>query len=189
MEKINDTDDEFYSDIEVKNSNNTGKKKKSLDIADMCDELEVNLTKTFKEYRSEIRKIKKEYQKTINKVNKNNTIKNKKKAGITKVTRIPDVLADLIGVKKGTEMTRIDLGKHIHDVFKSRDLLYEKDRRIMRVDDELAKIFGTTTAVNKSTDPKANIDIGFNFYNLQSYIKRCFENNKVDDSKTKTNKN
>jgi len=189
MEKINDSDDEFYIDLDFdpKSMSKTGKKKKVVDVAQMCDDLEMKLTESFKEHRSEIRKIKKEYQKTVNKLKKSSATGKKKKAvGINNVTRIPDSLADLIGVKRGTEMARTELGKNIHEVFKNRDLLYSSDKRIMRVDDELAKIFGTTTDVNKSTDPKASVDVGFNFYNLQSYIKRCFENSKGDESKTKT---
>lgn len=177
MEKINNSDDEFYDEVPIV-------KKKKLNIIEMCDDMEKKLTESFKAHRDELRKIKREYQKKMNKLDRraNN---GKKLVGINNVTRIPDSLADLIGVKRGTEMARTELGKRVHNIFKSRDLLYEHNKRIMRVDDELAKIFGTTTDVNKSVNEKADIDIGINFYNLQSYIKRCYEKN---DQKPKTRK-
>ena len=176
MEKI--SDDEFYDNIDVdsKSEKKTGKKKKATDVIQLCNDLETKMIESFKANRAEIRRIKREYQKKINKLDKHAA--SKKPVGINNVTQIPNVLADLIDVKRGTKMARTELGKHIYEVFKERDLLYEDDKRVMRVDNELAKIFETTTAVNQSTDPKAPIDIGFNFYNMQSYIKRCFENSK-----------
>ena len=133
MEKINNSDDEFYDNIEIESQskNKTGKKKKTdtkknVDIIQMCDDLEMKLTESFKTHRNEIRKLKREYQKKLKKIDKRTT--NTNTSGIKKASRIPNNLADLIDVKRGTELTRIELGKRIHHIFKSRDLLYENDK-------------------------------------------------------------
>jgi hypothetical protein len=98
-----------------------------------------------------------------------------KRRGINKPVRVPNELVDLINIDRGKLMSRTKLGGEIYKVIKSRGLIYEGDKRVMRVDDELCKIFKTTKHVNNSTDPKEKrLDIGFNFYNLQSIIKSKF---------------
>ncbi len=146
----------------------------SSDMENMFDKLEENLTKFYKEQRVEIRKMKKIYVKNMKKFNKKKVVEST--AGINKSIVIPDKLADLIKYPKGTKMARTKLGGELYSVFKCRNLLYKKDKRIMRVDDELANIFSVNKKiVNKSVNPHDKIDKGINFYNLQSYIKRCFD--------------
>ena len=149
-------------------------KKKKKTIEERLDDLEFNLTQDYRKRRSEIREIKKEWLKITKKLEKK---KNQvdSKAGINKPEPIPDCLATFIGVPKGTVMARTKLGGKIYQECKERGLVYPEDNRIIRVDDELAKIFKTTKKVNKSTNIKdRELDQAINFYNLSSYIKRCY---------------
>jgi hypothetical protein len=88
-------------------------------------------------------------------------------------------LAEFIGVESGKELTGPELTKMVWRELKDRNLTWagdeskgiKGDRRVLRVDKEVSEIFNVPMSVNKSTahDDKS----GFNFGNLQSYIKKA----------------
>ena len=59
---------------------------------------------------------------------------------------------------------------------KEENLLYEKDKRILRVNNEISEIFGVPLSVNDSYDPKDRN--GFNMMTYQNGINYALNNNK-----------
>jgi hypothetical protein len=151
-------------------------------IISLCDALEASLTDFYKQQRSEIKKIKREYKKFMT---KNNMRKNPKdcNAGIHKKEVIPKSLSKLFDVDDSTTASRSELGGKFNKLFKSRGLVFDKDKRIMRVDDELAGIFGvdlnTINGCNNIGDAKTK---GICILNIQKHIKQIFESNKENNN-------
>jgi len=128
-----------------------------------------------KEQKNEIRQLKKMYQKQFKQINKQT--QNKRVTGFTKTEVVPKKLAKLIGIEYGCKMNRTELTKKVYSVLKDRGLYYKKDKRVLRVDSEIKKIFNLGDDVNNITDP--NDKNGFNFYNIQKYIAECYKNDKL----------
>jgi chromatin remodeling complex protein RSC6 len=96
--------------------------------------------------------------------------KKKTKSGVTIPIKIPNDLADFINVEHNSEMTRCELQKILCKTLKDKKLQYEKDKRILRADDELKKIFNLPESVNQVTDAKDKN--GFTIFTLQKYISK-----------------
>lgn len=169
-EECSDEIDEILDEIE--NEQITDKPEDPLFII-KCDEMINKITQDYRANRDAIRELKKQYRQEI-KAAKKNSRKRKanKKTGFTKSEVVPLKLAKLIGVKKGTTMARTQVTKEIYSVIKDRELYYEKDKRVLRADKEIRKVFGLPNSVNKSTDPRDKN--GFNFFNIQTYIANCY---------------
>ncbi len=191
IEIVETSDDELIDDQGI-TENQKKSSKKNMNLIELCNQLERDLTLDFRKHREQIRRIKKTYEKELKKCNKRKkkTITNDK-AGINKAIQVPDKLADLVGIPRGTSIPRTKLGGLVYKVFQDRDLLYDNDKRVMRVDNELQNIFGVSSNVNKSINPKDKVDVGINFYNLHTYIKRCYEesNNSTNSNQNKLNLN
>lgn len=106
-------------------------------------------------------------------INKTNRAKNHKPTGFTHPRPVKKKLADFIGIKAETELSGPQITSKVWDKLKERNLVYEKDKRVLRVDDEVSKLFNIPISVNKSTSHKDRN--GFNFDNLQCYIKRAMQ--------------
>jgi chromatin remodeling complex protein RSC6 len=134
-----------------------------------CEELINKITKNYRSERDEIRELMKLYKKELK--NKKNKKKNKE-TGFTKPEIVPEELANFIGIEKGTEMPRTELTKRVYKEIKRRGLFYKNDKRVLRADKEIQKMFKLKDNVNKINDPKDKE--GFNFFNLQTYIAKCY---------------
>lgn len=151
-----------------------------------CEELIDTITQNYKQQRDEIRKLMKLHKTEIKRIKKTKRFnKDRDDSGFTKATAIPDKLAEFIKEPTGTEMSRTLLTKKIYNEIKKRNLLYENDGRVFRADAEFKKLFDLPDSVNTSTNPKDKL--GFNFYNLQKYIAKCYDeqNNDVNNENTK----
>jgi len=102
-------------------------------------------------------------------------IKKDKQTGFAKKTITPDSIADFLGLDKDIELSRSDVFKKIYQELKRRGLCYKKDKRVLRVDDEVCEMFDLTLDVNNVIDPKD--PAGFNLFNLQKKIADCYKNN------------
>jgi hypothetical protein len=110
--------------------------------------------------------------------------------GFAKKRVVTGKLADFLGVESGSELSGPEITKKVWEELKNRDLNYKgdekngikADKRVLRVDKEVSELFKVPLSVNKSTNCK---DVnGFNFGNLQKYIK-----NATDDSTNKNSEN
>jgi DNA repair exonuclease SbcCD ATPase subunit len=81
--------------------------------------------------------------------NNHKNIKKKRivKSGFAMTHLIPNKLAKFIGVEPGSEITGPEITKRVWNEFKNRGLIYAKDARILRVNDEISKIFNVPMSV------------------------------------------
>lgn len=132
--------------------------------------------KELRETKNNLKKLETLYNHDVVRATKNNTKKKKardlKPTGFGKLRAVPDKLADLVGIEKGTIMSRPEFTKKFYKLLDDRKLYYEGDRRVLRVDNEISRVLNISMDVNKSTNYKD--DNGFNFYNVQKFIAKCY---------------
>jgi|AntRauTorckE6833_2_1112554.scaffolds.fasta_scaffold58899_2 chromatin remodeling complex protein RSC6 len=141
----------------------------------MCDNILIKITEDYKSQKEEIRKLKLKYHQDIKKAKKVKTqVKVKKATGFTKTELVPYGLTRIINVAEGTILSRTQVTKKVYGYIKQNNLYYEKNKRVLRADSLLKEVFNLSDYVNKSTNEKDKN--GFNFYNIQKYISKCYNN-------------
>lgn len=185
MEKVQKKDLVENSDDEGSNSN-SDKNRTNDEFVENCEVLIDRITKNYKDQRDEIRKLIRQHKTDMRNAKK--TTKKKrgnKKTGFTKPEVVPENLAKFVGLPKGTVMPRTELTKEVYKKIKERKLYYEEDNRVLRADKEIQKLFNLPENVNNSIDAKDKN--GFNFFNLQTYIARCYSQAiKIDETVDET---
>jgi hypothetical protein len=120
-------------------------------------------------------------ERALKQMNKPIKRKNKSKSprmptGFGKHMAVPSEFKKLFNIKED-EIPRTSISRLLHEYLKTNDLKDSKDKRVHRVDSALAETFGFTTAqvkyMNESNDSKDKN--GFNFYNVQNYIKAIYD--------------
>ena len=135
-----------------------------------------DFTDKLKNLKTLMKKMESSYVSDLNKVHKMKKLSNsakKKDSGFVSKRSIPKELSTFIGEKENTQMTLPEYTKKFCSELKKRNLIYEKDKRVYRVDKILKKIFGFTDEVNNSTSSKDKE--GFNFSTLQKNLNKAFE--------------
>ena len=179
-EKADMIDDNIISSEEQSNEKINKNQKSDINemihnFDSMCDNILQKITEDYKSQKEEIRKLKLKYHHDVKKAKKvKNQVKIKKATGFTKIEPVPDGLARIINVKKGTILSRTQVTKKIYGYIKENNLYYEKNKRVLRADKLLKEVFNLSDNVNKSTFEKDKN--GFNFYNIQKYISKCYNN-------------
>lgn len=116
--------------------------------------------------------------------------KNKKKTGFTEKKPVPDKFLKFLELKKGTELSRTDVGKMISGIIHERGLKSEKDGRVWRADKEIKKLFSLTDEANIVDDPRNKKSLSI--YTLQTHMKKIYDEDKAkkekDENKKKKNK-
>jgi hypothetical protein len=112
------------------------------------------------------------------KANVKKAVKNKKTnhkaSGFASCKVVTGKLAEFIGVEPGTELSGPKITSKVWDEFKNRNLVYEQDKRILRVDKTISELFNVPMSVNDSTEH--NDPAGLNFGNIQKFIKNLLKN-------------
>jgi hypothetical protein len=112
----------------------------------------------------------------------------KNPTGFARLRPVPAKMAEFIGVPSGTELSGPEITKKVWAVLKQRDLTFSDeeakkkglakgDQRVLRVDKVVSKLFHIDESVNASINSD-DYD-GFNFGNLQFYIKQGLEGKKL----------
>ncbi len=129
----------------------------------------------FHSLNANLKKLESAYTSDIKRVSKNSAKKiiRRKKTGFNKPKVVPEKLAKFIGVASGTELTGPEVTKKVWFQLREKGLMYEKDKRVFRTNQEVSDVFDVPKFVNKSTrhDDKE----GFNFRNLQKYIANAYK--------------
>jgi hypothetical protein len=137
-----------------------------------CNELLEKLANNYKDQRQEIKHIIKMYNKERRNMHlSGKRRKRDKPTGFTIPTEVPEKLCDYLGLERNCQMSRVDITKKIYAEIRKRELVYEKDKRIFRADDETKALFGLPDNINECISVK---DDGFTFFTLQKYIARCY---------------
>ena len=132
--------------------------------------------------------VKRLCERALKQMNKPAKRKNKSKVprmptGFGKQMAVPAEFKKLFDIKEN-EIPRTSISRLLHDYLKNNNLKDTKDKRVHRVNDALAETFGFTPAqvkyMNESSDSKDKN--GFNFYNVQNYIKAIYD--KMPEVKT-----
>ncbi len=144
------------------------------------NELQSELTKLQEQVSLCKNKLKKFYKITCKEVSK--ATKNKKNSskrsptGFDKPCDVPLSLKTLLNIIDGEQIARPVITKKIYEYIDSNNLRDTTDKRVLRVNDSLAKALCLTSqevkVINASTSPKDKS--GLNFYNIQKYIKKMY---------------
>jgi hypothetical protein len=95
--------------------------------------------------------------------------KEPKRTGFCIERPVSQRLANWLNIDTSSMLTGPKLTKLVWEELKRRNLVYQEDKRVFRVDQETAELFGLNmVVVNSSTDHRDTN--GFNFCNLQRYI-------------------
>jgi chromatin remodeling complex protein RSC6 len=159
---------ETVAPVETQNADDTESKFASIfqtvqtelkELKDRCSSLTLTLRKLEGAHRQDIKKVRKHKQKRNGQ---------HKPTGFAKPQLVPDKLAKFICVKSGSELTGPEITSAVWKQLKSRNLTYEKDKRVFRTNKEVSALFNVPATVNTSVDHRD--EHGFNFCNLQTYI-------------------
>ena len=144
------------------------------------NELQSELTKLQEQVSLCKNRLKKFYKLTCKEVTK--ASKNKKNSskrsptGFDKPCDVPLSLKTLLNINDGEQVARPIITKKIYEYIDSNNLRDTADKRVLRVNDNLAKALNLTSqevkVINASTSPKDKS--GLNFYNIQKYIKKMY---------------
>jgi hypothetical protein len=144
------------------------------------NELQSELTKLQEQVSLCKNKLKKFYKLTCKEVSK--ATKNKKNnskrspTGFDKPCDVPVSLKTLLNINDNEQVARPVITKKIYEYIDSNNLRDTTDKRVLRVNDSLAKALCLTSqevkVINASTSPKDKS--GLNFYNIQKYIKKMY---------------
>ena len=135
-------------------------------------------------------KLKKFYKLTCKEVSK--ATKNKKNSskrsptGFDKPCDVPLSLKTLLNINDSEQVARPVITKKIYEYIDSNNLRDTTDKRVLRVNDSLAKALCLTSqevkVINASTSPKDKS--GLNFYNIQKYIKKMYSSSTTASTST-----
>lgn len=107
--------------------------------------------------------------KVLTKKNKNKSSERRHPSGFAVASVLSEEMYDFLGITKGEKVPRKDVTRMINDYITKNSLRDSKDKRIIKPNDELQKIFRNTA------------DQTITYFNLQAFIKHHFikENNNV----------
>jgi len=143
-----------------------------------------NMYDTMKKLKGFAKEIRQTYQQDIIKIRKMRRHKlNSSETGFNKKCEFPDKLCELIGVDKGTMMTKPEYTSKIYQELKKRGLVYAYDKRIYRVDNQFSEILGIKESVNKSTEYPD--EYGLNIGTMQTYINNALKKYKKNNNEVK----
>ena len=182
-------DDKDLEEVEVTVTEvNTNEKKednkikkinsKALPLINNLSEQISRLLKDAKNIKLNLAKLSNAYNQDLKKYSK---LKLKRKdgrkvAGFMKPKTVPIKLETFLKLEPGTKMTRNQIVKLMYKKIQESDLIYDKDGRVFRANNDLRKLFNLPKSVNDSVDPKDKD--GFNFYNFQKHIAKLYKEDK-----------
>lgn len=135
------------------------------------------IIKAMKEKKQYMKQLMQAYKHDIKYIAKHgNKRKRDKDSGVTMPIKVPDDIADYIEVPRDTMLSRPKIHSKLYHKLKDKKLQYDKDKRVLRADDELKKIFDLPDNVNEITDAKDKN--GLTIYTLQTHIAKKFAKNK-----------
>jgi chromatin remodeling complex protein RSC6 len=125
-------------------------------------------------FKKELKKINDDYDNDIDKVNNSKRqINTTGKYGFMAEVKLPNDLADLIKVERGTKMSRTEYTSKLYDELKIRNLACENNKRIFRADEEMKRVFHLSEEVNNSLSDKDKN--GFNYKTIQTHLANAFK--------------
>lgn len=142
------------------------------EIKDIVNDYNV-MNELMKKLRPKIMSLRQHYLHDVTKIEKTKRIKKANRSGnggFKGKHVLPEDLAEFLdyGTDEKIELTIPELTKRFWEIVRKKGLVYEKDGRIFRPNEELKKIFNLPDSVDTSTN--FNDRSGFNFTTLQRYF-------------------
>lgn len=191
--------DDFFDEIQQKNENII---KNENDINENYKELKQEFNNFLENVLSGTTKIKNIIKKLDKQIQKNDNVKEKqqnkknllsKEKGFAETKNIPKSIKLFFDLDEETKMARTKVGGLFQDYLKKNNLkgnMNEKnkiDKRIYKFDDKLTKLFNVTeqqkNKINSCTSSKTEYPNGYNFYNYQTWIKKLYEEENINNNK------
>jgi len=174
-------------DTENKNSGSGKDDKFAQNISEMISNINEQI-KVLRNNKLTLLKLQKMYDSEKKKNIKGKKNETRKETGVMKETRIPDKLAEYLGVDKGSVMKRNLVSSKIYNKIKENGLCYENDKRVLRVDDKLQKLFNLSDPKKMNESTNAKDKDGFNFYTLSHYVAEVYKEEALHIEKKKKKK-
>ena len=169
MSDENNKKKENTTDVETDNSY----KNEYLEIEKEINKLQEQLSVL----KSRLKKFYKSSSKQLSRANKNKKNNPREPTGFGIPTPIPDSLKVLLNLKENDVATRPELTKKLYEYIVVNNLRYDKDKRVLRVDDNLKSALKLSdieiNSINNSISPKDKN--GLNFFNIQKYVARLYQ--------------
>jgi chromatin remodeling complex protein RSC6 len=129
----------------------------------MVDDIE-NTFHSLKYIKSNMKELDRLYYIQTKKLNSYEKQKKKKemKSKIRKASPVPKDICQMLGLTDDILLPRVEITKKIYEYIKTNNLQDESDKRIIKPNEELKKVF------NLSTDEEVS------FLNIQTYIKKAY---------------
>jgi hypothetical protein len=108
----------------------------------------------------------KEIERSENTVEEENNLENEKQAQDNlaasyiiedknaRKVKVPSELADFIEVEEDTKLSKNEIMQEVWKQFENRNLIYEENNKVLRVDEEASELFDIPMSVNKATNPR-----------------------------------
>jgi hypothetical protein len=179
--KINNNDNNNNKDKIKKFRNNIPNDIKcELKFSEKLDNIISNISEQIMELKKtklDISKIKKFYEADINIIWKQ---KNKKKklteVGFINKQQIPKKLSNILQIDENIKLSLPEITKlFINNVLRKRNLIYEQDKRVYRIDNDIHELLDISYDVNNSVNYLDKE--GFNFNTLQRILNNYLKNN------------
>ena len=103
---------------------------------------------------------------------------NTKKHGCIDEILLPDSVAAIFNVETGSKMSKPEISKRLYNELRNRNLVYEKDKRVLRVDKDISKAFNIPESVNESFDYTDKN--GFNIITLPKYLAKLNKDKEIE---------
>jgi uncharacterized protein YbaR (Trm112 family) len=153
--------------------------KSELKLSDQIDNILKTIENQMNELKNtkmEIIKIKKTYDSDINNLWKQKRKKQTIQIGFINKKEIPINLANLLEIDKNKKLSLPEITKlFINNVLRKRNLIYEQDKRVYRIDEDIHQLLNISYDVNNSINYLDKE--GFNFNTLQRILNNYLKNN------------
>jgi chromatin remodeling complex protein RSC6 len=137
----------------------------------MVDDIE-NTFHSLKFIKSNMKELDRLYYIQTKKLNSYEKQKKKKglKSSIRKSLPVPKNICVMLDLNQDVLLPRVEITKKIYEYIKTNNLQDESDKRIIKPNDELKKLF------NLSDDEEVS------FLNIQTYIKKAYNSDSTDSN-------
>ena len=167
-----------YNDVDTIKQDGT----KMVLFAENALKLINNSMKDMKLAKTMVTKMIRVYQKEVKSSLKEPKLTKRKDTGVMEEKKVPEKILKYLNLPPGATSVRNQIVKKFYSKFKEEGLCYDKDKRILRANDEVMELFDLPQSVNDSTDVKDKIG-GFNLYNLPTYVASIYKEEALKNEK------
>jgi chromatin remodeling complex protein RSC6 len=170
------------TDVKENDDKNLSREDKYNNLLNVVNSMHEQLTSV----KNELKKYNKMVDKELTKASKGKRRRNSERTptGFGKANVVPKPFLALLNLDETTELSRPDLTKKIYEYIDKNNLRDKENKRILRVNADLAKAFGLSEehikSINEATSDKKGENKGLNFSNIQKFIAAQYKGTKIN---------